>query len=205
MLLSFVSFGIRRTRAPVNALIRGPIRGTGRCDSFSSKRSFHPLIAWSVGGKIIVRFSAWLLGRVVSISILRKANNQANLTLSDRIKNPFRRLAAALTSKTFAFVITSASVTSSAIYYTNLEEVPVTGRQRFNLIRSEMLDQISEGAALQLKEGRKGPMLSADHAAHLRVQHICHRLIAGLDGIPELKQQAQARTRTLVSPEYKDQ
>ena len=120
------------------------------------------------------------------------------MSLSDRIKNlkknnPFRLLAAALLSKTSIFVLSSASVTCATIYYTHLEEVPVTGRKRFNLIRSEMLDQMSEEAALQLKKGQKGPMLSADHPAHKRVQHICHRLISGLEAIPELKQQAQAR------------
>ena len=153
------SFAIRWTRAPITALIRGPIIRGGSRDLFSYKRSFHPLIAWSVGGKVIVRYARWILGRV-GIEMLRKSEVQANMSLSDRIKNlkkknPFRLLAVAILSKTSIFVIASASVTCATIYYTHLEEVPVTGRKRFNLIRSEMLDQMSEEAALQLKKGQK--------------------------------------------------
>jgi hypothetical protein len=164
--------------------------------TFGSKRSYHPLIAWSLLGKVIVRYSAWILGRV-GIEMLKTPEDKASKSsITERIRrlkqSPFKLVMGALFTRKAGYIFVFASSAAGAFYYSNIEEVPITGRQRFNVIRPEMLEKCSEDAALQLVQGNQKSLLPANHPAHQRVERICRRLAAGAASIPELRERAQA-------------
>ena len=155
-------------------------------------------------GRVIVRYSAWILGRL-GMELLKTPDNKSKkLTLTHRIlrlkHTPFNLILGALFTRKSAFFLVSATAGAGAFYYANLEEVPVTGRKRFNIIRPEMLEKLSEDAAMQLIKGKQGALLQADHPAHARVERICRRLAAGAASLPELRDRAQARPPVRARP-----
>ena len=158
------------------------------------KRYLHPIVAWSLAGRVVIRYSAWIVGRV-GIEWLR-TNPDKHKSLPERAitlnRSPAQILAAVLFTKKIALFAAAATTFSGVVYFTNLEEVPITRRKRFNIFTLDTIEHLAdEGARLLLAKFAE-KQLPADHPTHVRVEKICRRLAHGASTIPDLHQAGQA-------------
>ena len=101
-------------------------------------------------------------------------------------------------NRRFLLFLTSATVMAGGVYYTHLEEVPVTGRKRFNLFTPQMIEQLAEEGARHLLSESLGKLLPEDHPDHKRVEQICRQLARGASSLPELHAAEQVSRPTTL-------
>lgn len=160
-----------------------------------TKRSLHPLLAWSLAGRVVVRYSAWLLGRI-GIGFLRARNVPIGDVKTGRRahqldRTPLQLVSGVIFSKTFTILCFATSAMAGVVYHMHLEVVPVTGRKRFNLFTTNMIEQLAEEGARHLLSESAGKLLPEDHPTHKRVERICRQLARGASSLPELHDASQ--------------
>jgi hypothetical protein len=177
-----------RCRPPVTLLQidwRASQRGArrpGHCQ-YQQKRNLHPVAVWSLVGKYLVRYSAWMLGR----SLRKKAAGEESTQKFSR-------------GKKLAFSSLFFVVTGGMIVVLNIEEVPYTRRNRLQLLHPDSFHDItdisSEGFIEEYE--KKGMILRKTDSRHIRVASLVARLTKTLKEMPAL-----AASEAALSLEWK--
>ena len=89
-------------------------------------------------------------------------------------KPPYQRL---LNEPAFRYALGITGVGVGIFYVSNLEEVPVSGRRRFNFISPKFEEWISAGSFEQVTKEYRGSILPPDHPYSVKVNNVLRRLI----------------------------
>ncbi|KAI0582641.1 hypothetical protein TUN199_06664 [Pyrenophora tritici-repentis] len=146
--------------------------------------------------RIRPRFSAFQSPFLAPRSITPSLRNHAQIRCYNRIggRGPqYKRFSASNSSYTDLLYRWAASPTfyrdvgiitagSAGIYLYNLEEVPVSGRRRFNIIPPSLEAKLSESTVAQIKEGYKGRILPENDYRVQQVRRVLERLLPFAEG-----------------------
>jgi metalloendopeptidase OMA1, mitochondrial len=74
-------------------------------------------------------------------------------------------------------------VVAGAVYVYNSEQVPVSGRRRFNVIPPDWEREMGLSAYASLMKQEEGNILPSYDASVIRVKRVLSRLVAGLENL----------------------